>query len=663
MKTYKRKFLPSTLISFRYASIAFVITIILMIIVPKVLNYGPETINTPFDVQMSGISYNAQFTIIAVAIISFIVLGTKIALRDLDKYVLLSCKNEKIDNDFIKKVRKKCLNLPYIFLLFETLFPSTIAIIVLLLTGSHSSIMIGKIIILLFSFSLILSVASFIFTKNRFDEILSETYKVGSDLGHRIILKNRILMLILPIYIACILFMALIGYSASIIEKEEAFFELYSLELRNIFDKDIIYTESDIIAKCKSIELFGNNEVVFYMDPKGEVVNVTDKKVSNFTTEYLKQIAINNGGQLYESYGNDIQGSSIAVKTDSGIYYVGIMYEVVGFRALLFIFITGSTLILIAFTILLIFGNSISKSLHQVYLGFKNIITDEDRTTTLPVVSNDEVGDLVLAFNDIQKINSEHIEDIQNKQNMLIERERLVSLGQMIGGVAHSLKTPIFSISGGIEGLNDLVDEFDSSIEDPTVNDQDMHDIARDMKEWLQKIKGQLAYMSEVITTVKGQAVNLSGDDNVEYTIDELFSHTSILMKHELQSSLVKLNIENNVPDSIVLNGNINNLVQVLNNLISNAIQAYTDEPKKEIDLKSRIEDNKITITVKDYGPGLPDEVKNKLFKEMITTKGKAGTGLGVFMSYSMIKGKFNGDIKFTTEKGKGTQFDIYLPY
>ena len=65
---------------------------------------------------------------------------------------------------------------------------------------------------------------------------------------------------------------------------------------------------------------------------------------------------------------------------------------------------------------------------------------------------------------------------------MLIERERLASLGQMVGGIAHSLKTPIFSISGGIEGLNDLVEEFDSSIEDPTVNNHDMHEIARDMK-------------------------------------------------------------------------------------------------------------------------------------------------------------------------------------
>ena len=72
------------------------------------------------------------------------------------------------------------------------------------------------------------------------------------------------------------------------------------------------------------------------------------------------------------------------------------------------------------------------------------------------------------------------LETIQNNQSMLIERERLASLGQMTGGIAHSLKTPIFSLSGAIEGLNDLIDEFDESINDEKVTTEDMHDIAMD---------------------------------------------------------------------------------------------------------------------------------------------------------------------------------------
>ena len=55
-------------------------------------------------------------------------------------------------------------------------------------------------------------------------------------------------------------------------------------------------------------------------------------------------------------------------------------------------------------------------------------------------------------------------------------------------------------------------------------------------------------------------------------------------------------------------------------------------------------------------------EVQNKLFKEMITTKGKNGTGLGLYMSYSTIKGKFNGNITFESKEGVGTTFTITIP-
>ena len=81
------------------------------------------------------------------------------------------------------------------------------------------------------------------------------------------------------------------------------------------------------------------------------------------------------------------------------------------------------------------------------------------------------------------------LKTIRNNQNMLMERERLASLGQLIGGIAHNLKTPIMSISGASEGLSDLIKEYDESIGDPEVTNDDHHAIAKDMTEWVNKIK------------------------------------------------------------------------------------------------------------------------------------------------------------------------------
>ena len=128
----------------------------------------------------------------------------------------------------------------------------------------------------------------------------------------------------------------------------------------------------------------------------------------------------------------------------------------------------------------------------------------------MPVTSNDELGDLTTAFNKVQDKTKEYNTTIKTNQETLMESERLASLGQLIGGIAHNLKTPIMSISGASEGLSDLVKEYDSSIDDPEVTSKDHHDIANDMTEWIDKIKTYTSYMSDVITAVKGQAVNLS---------------------------------------------------------------------------------------------------------------------------------------------------------
>ena len=277
------------------------------------------------------------------------------------------------------------------------------------------------------------------------------------------------------------------------------------------------------------------------------------------------------------------------------------------------------------------------------------------------IIKGESLGILIL-FKDITQ-HKQDMQTIKDKQNLLIESERLASLGQLIGGIAHNLKTPIMSIAGASEGIKDLVNEFDASIGNPIVNDDDFHAIAGDMREWLDKINSYTEYMSDILTAVKGQAVNLSEQTQLDFTIGELFKRVNILMKHELKQAVVYLNMSMKVDENIIINGDVNSMVQVINNMISNSIQAYNGKPEQNIDMIAwKNDNNKIVITVKDYGPGLPDKVKNKLFKEIITTKGKNGTGLGLYMSYSTIRAHFNGDITVESEEGKGTTFNIILP-
>ena len=260
---------------------------------------------------------------------------------------------------------------------------------------------------------------------------------------------------------------------------------------------------------------------------------------------------------------------------------------------------------------------------------------------------------------------TQHIIDIQtikDNQDRLIEKERLASLGQMIGGIAHNLKTPIMSIAGAAEGLSDLTNEYRTSIGDPEVTVEDHHEIANDMDTWIEKIRTHLSYMSDIITAVKGQAVNFSDNTFTGFTVGELVKYVDILMKHELKNALINFKTTVNLDENTKIGGNINSLVQVINNIISNAIQAYNGKPNQEIDFILSKSNDSLIIKVQDFAGGLPKNVQEKLFKEMVTTKGKNGTGLGLFMSYSNIKAHFNGDMRYETKQGEGTTFILEIP-
>jgi two-component system, NtrC family, sensor histidine kinase HupT/HoxJ len=250
---------------------------------------------------------------------------------------------------------------------------------------------------------------------------------------------------------------------------------------------------------------------------------------------------------------------------------------------------------------------------------------------------------------------------IQKNAEILMEQERLASLGQLVGGIAHNLKTPIMSISGGVEGLKELIDEYDNSIGDSSVNDEDHHAIAEDMREWIEKIKPHCAYMSDIITTVKGQAAQFNVTGERSFQLDELIKRVDLLMKHELKRYHCDLRISYDVSQSTEINGDINSLVQIMDNLIINSIQAYEGKTGI-IELDIRAAGSNVEFSLKDYGKGIPPAIQEKLFKEMVTTKGKGGTGLGLYMSSSTIKARFGGSMSFESEPGRGTTFTISIP-
>ena len=653
--------LPSLKLNFLNVIILLVYGTILGLVLPIIMNYAPESILNAFDKQMSGTLYSTEILLALAVLIFASVCATKLTLIDVDRWY----KTRKATKKQLEKIRYRCATIPYFSFFIGLILITLVPILVMFGLENTFPIMLIKLIVLLFGLMLFVNVNTFAITKKILDEILTETYSEDLKILPRQVVGKRLFMLISSIMLSIGLLMSYSGYSAAYREKGNTLFVAYYQELRDVFNENKIYTVDEIEKDFKKIDEFDSIRSKFILWPNDGVTIVEGKDISYFVKEYTKQISDKYNGRIFEEYGEDAQGVVIKLKTEQGNCYAGIVYEVstLGVQKMLIlnsvIFII--TIIIMIWTIV----SSIQKDLQKVVEGFKNVSSQKSKAKIIPVICNDSIGDLVQEFNRIQNLNENQITTIKDNQNTIIEKERLASLGQMVGGIAHNMKTPIFSISGGLEGLNDLIKEFDESVEDSRVTNEDMHAIAKDMREWTKKIKGHTAYMSELITAVKGQAVNFGEEPGVDFTVEELLARVRVLMQHEVKQTLTELEINNRVPDEVIIHGGINNLVQVINNLVSNAIQCYENEDdKKIVELAARLDKNTnmVIISVQDYGPGITEEVQEKMFNEMFTTKGKNGTGLGLFMSQSNIRAYFKGDLTYQTKVGEGTTFYIKIP-
>jgi len=299
---------------------------------------------------------------------------------------------------------------------------------------------------------------------------------------------------------------------------------------------------------------------------------------------------------------------------------------------------------------------------------FKTVNFDKYFTIEFsPVFTNSgKIGivGIIILFKDVTRERKD-LELIRETMAVMLERERLATLGQMVGGIAHNFKTPIMSISGGLEAIKDLALEYSSSIDDPNVTSEDHQEISREIIDWVSKTKTYCAYISDIITTIKGQAVSLNTQGmNEQFEIDEFVKRLDLLMKHELKTFHCTLNIKLDVDAKTLINGEVNSLVQIFDNMILNSIHSYGGkEGLIDLSIRTTPDNSSILFELTDYGSGMPEHVRNKLFKEMITTKGKDGTGLGLYMSYATIKGNFNGTMDFRSAPNEGTTFIITIPY
>ena len=652
------------------------LAIVMNMVVPILANYPPHSEETAFQSQVLELSHVGQYILLTSMAVVLQLIMCQFIFKNCFKYVK---KFPDVSDEEVVKVRFETYKVNR-RLLVTIMIILVSMLLILVSMVSMSTWLLTKFALIYFSLFFSGWIMQTTLIKSDLKDILKSTYEIypavtlpkKQEKFYYTLLKDT-----LPLFLVILILMSLLGYSLVQNQIGENKYSYYKQEMTKLNLSKIPRTQ--IIQELKKVNLSNEKDYYFLITDDDQFFSSDNGYVTDFFLAYANNFLEKNEGRVYEYFGVEEQAYCEKIYLENGQEaLIGFKYGTGSFSTILKFALASIIAFAIYVVIMLVWSKNTGKNISEVATNLSNIAKAQnlDFNTALPVYSNDEIGLLSKSYNEIQEKTKRDINEINNNKDRLMERERLATLGQMIGGVAHNMKTPIMSIAGATDGLEDLISEYRKSIEDNDVTIEDHHEIAQEMETWVKKIRSYNSYMSDIITTVKGQAVNLNEqDDSQVFTLKELLTRIQILMRHELKVNHIDFQINNKEPEMTKVQGNINSLVQVINNLISNAIQSYpvikgnSLDATKEVDTSTRpiylnIEkkNDNIIISVQDKGCGIPEEVQKKLFKEMTTTKGHNGSGLGLFMSYSTIKGHFRGELSFESSEGNGTTFYIKLP-
>jgi len=258
---------------------------------------------------------------------------------------------------------------------------------------------------------------------------------------------------------------------------------------------------------------------------------------------------------------------------------------------------------------------------------------------------------------------------LKSTQAQLIQQEKMASLGELTAGIAHEIQNPLNFVNNFSDVNTELVDELQQELK--AGNMEVAFSISNDIKGNEEKInhhgkradsivKGMLQHSRSSSSVKEPTEINALADEYLRLSYhglrakDNSFNAT---MKTDFDESIGNINI---IPRDIG---------RVLLNLYNNAFYAVDEKKKLQgdiydpiVSISTKKSGNKILISVKDNGNGVPQKVVDKIFQPFFTTKPTGqGTGLGLSLSYDIVKAH-GGEIKVNTREGEFAEFVIQLP-
>lgn len=259
---------------------------------------------------------------------------------------------------------------------------------------------------------------------------------------------------------------------------------------------------------------------------------------------------------------------------------------------------------------------------------------------SLEIRVKEQTEKLLSVNKNLQKIIDEEVKKNEEKTKFIFQHSRLVSMGEMIGNIAHQWRQPLNELSINLFTLKENI-----------ANSYKFNQIYEHSKTIIKNMSKTIDDFMNFFKSDKKREI---------FLLKESIDHALFITKRMLTSENIKIKKSN--LENVYILGYKSELTQVILNLINNAKDVLKNLNKSEkiIEIKLNIDKNDIILKIVDNGGGIKEELLSKIFEPYFTTKHpSSGTGLGLYMSKMIIEG-MGGSIKAINNNG-GACFEIRL--
>jgi signal transduction histidine kinase len=305
-------------------------------------------------------------------------------------------------------------------------------------------------------------------------------------------------------------------------------------------------------------------------------------------------------------------------------------------------------------------------SANRLILAFRKSLEDRERISdelrAFAEVLDQRVKERTAEATSAKDRAEKALAELQRTQESLIHAEKVSSLAQLVGGIAHEINTPVGVALTAASYFERNTAEINRRFTEGALKKSDLAEYLSSTAEAASFISGNLTRAADLVQSFKRVAVDQTSEKRRDF---DLAGYLGEIIQ-SLRPVLKKLPhaVEIDCPKGIVVDSFPGALFQVMTNFVMNSVEhGFSIEKPGQIHIAVREEGENLRIEYSDDGIGIPRENMKKLFEPFFTTsRGRGGSGLGLHIVYNLVTSVLKGEIRCESEPGAGTRMIVTIP-